>query len=93
VRRQGIIISWNKGAQRLKGYSADEIIGRHFSVFYPPEEMAKPTMELEIARSAGKYSEEGWRVRKDGSRFMASVLITAVRDHEGRLRGFAKARP
>src|SRR4051812_39790286 len=88
----GVIVTWNEGAQRIKGYRADEIIGRHFSVFYPPEEVKnrKPDWELEIALREGRYSEEGWRVRKDGRRFWASVVITAVRDETGRLRGFGK---
>jgi PAS domain S-box-containing protein len=87
---QGIIVSWNPGAQRLKGYSAEEVLGRHFSIFYPPEDAAKPETELQIARTQGKYAEEGWRLRKDGTRFVASVVITAIRDGEGRLRGFSK---
>ena len=88
----GYILTWNKGAQRLKGYAADEIIGRHFSTFYPPEDVAagKPPRELEIATATGQYEEEGWRVRKDGSRFWANVLITAMRDSSDRLVGFAK---
>ena len=88
----GRISSWNPGAARIKGYRADEILGRHFSVFYPPEDVKadKPARELVIARAEGKYEEEGWRIRKDGSRFWANVLITALRDSEGRLRGFAK---
>lgn len=88
----GNIITWNEGAQRIKGYHADEIIGRHFSVFYPLEETrsGKPGWELEVARREGRYEEEGWRIRKDGSRFWASVVITAVRDETGRLRGFGK---
>ena len=88
----GHVVSWNEGAQRIKGYEAAEIIGRHFSTFYPAEDVAadKPRHELEIAISEGKYEEEGWRVRKDGSLFWASVLITAVRAGDGRLVGFAK---
>jgi PAS domain S-box-containing protein len=88
----GRIISWNAGAQRIKGYSADEIIGKHFSIFYPKEdiESGKPPRELEIATATGVYEEEGWRLRKDGSRFWANVVITAVRDETGTLRGFAK---
>src|SRR3954453_6958629 len=77
---EGRIRSWNTGAHRLKGYNAEEIIGEHFSRFYTPEDLARdhPAHELEIARSEGRYEEEGWRVRKDGSRFWASVLITAL---------------
>jgi PAS domain S-box-containing protein len=88
----GRIISWNTGAERIKGYSAKEIIGRHFSVFYPPELIAAdwPSHELRIARTEGRYEEESWRVRKDGSRFWASVVISAVHDRTGELRGYAK---
>lgn len=88
----GQIISWNEGAQRIKGYSADEIIGRNFAIFYPPEdvERGKPRWMLENAIRDGRYGEEGWRVRKDGTRFWASVVLTALRDRSGHLRGFAK---
>jgi len=88
----GRIATWNAGAQRIKGYTADEVIGRHFSIFYPPEDLAtnKPARELQIAKEKGTYEEEGWRLRKDGSRFWANVLITAVFDNKGELRGFAK---
>jgi PAS domain S-box-containing protein len=88
----GRIMSWNTGAERIKGYSAKEIIGRHFSLFYPPELIAAdwPAHELRIARTEGRYEEEAWRVRKDGSRFWASVIISAIRDHTGELRGYAK---
>jgi len=88
----GGIVTWNEGAQRIKGYAASEIIGRHFSVFYPAEEVRnrKPDWELEVARREGRYEEEGWRVRKDGTRFWAHVIITALRDESGRLRGFGK---
>lgn len=88
----GRIESWNLGAQKTKGYEASEIIGRHFSVFYPPEAVAKdwPGQELEIALRDGRMEDEGWRVRKDGSRFWASVVITALHDASGRHRGFAK---
>jgi PAS domain S-box-containing protein len=88
----GRVASWNEGAHQIKGYSADEIIGQHFSVFYPPGDVAagKPDRELAEAKQTGRYSEEGWRVRKDGTRFWASVLITALRDDSGRLRGFGK---
>ena len=89
----GTILSWNSGAERLKGYAADEIIGRHFSCFYTPAARASahPDDELRIAAQAGRYHEEGWRVRKDGSQFLADVVLTAVRDRTGALRGFAKA--
>lgn len=88
----GHILSWNRGAQRFKGYEAHEIIGRHFSAFYSPEERAegKPDSELVIAADVGRFEEEGWRIRKDGSRFWASVVITALRDESGELVGFAK---
>ncbi|HEY2093935.1 MAG TPA: PAS domain S-box protein [Thermoanaerobaculia bacterium] len=88
----GHIASWNAGAHRIKGYTSDEIIGKHFSIFYPEEDIrsGKPPRELEIAREYGVYEEEGWRLRKDGSRFWANVVITAVHDEQGVLRGFAK---
>src|ERR1051326_5917220 len=88
----GYIASWNAGAHRIKGYTAEEIIGKHFSIFYPEEDIrsGKPPRELQIARDYGVYEEEGWRLRKDGSRFWANVIITAVHDETGRLRGFAK---
>lgn len=88
----GVVVSWNPGAERMKGYSAEEICGQHFSRFYPPEdvEAGKPAEELRTAVAAGRVEDEGWRVRKDGSRFWASVVITALRDADGTLRGFAK---
>lgn len=88
----GTIASWNAGAERSKGWTAEEVVGRHFRLFYPPEVAASghPEHELEVALSEGHYEEEGWRLRKDGSRFWASVLITAVRDPAGRHVGFAK---
>lgn len=88
----GRIISWNSGAQRMKLYSRDEIIGQHFSIFYPQADIddGKPPRELETAIREGKFEEEGWRLRKDGTRFWANVVITAVRDAKGELRGFAK---
>lgn len=89
---QGRIASWNAGAERIKGYRAQEITGVHFSVFYPPEDVAagKPQRELEIAVAQGRVEDEGWRVRKDGSRFWANVVITAMFDASGELRGFGK---
>ena len=89
---KGKITSWNEGAKRIKGYEADEIIGKHFSTFYPAEdiEARKPEYELEVAAAVGRFEDEGWRVRKDGSRFWTNVVITAVRDEQGRLRGFSK---
>jgi PAS domain S-box-containing protein len=88
----GRIRSWNTGAQKTKGYTAEEIIGQHFSVFYPPDVAASgwPARELELALENGSFEDEGWRVRKDGSRFWASVVITAVHDHTGKHIGFAK---
>jgi PAS domain S-box-containing protein len=89
---QGHITTWNLGAQRIKGYAADEIIGQHFSRFYTPEdiESGKPQRELDTALATGKYEEEAWRLRKDGSRFWANIVITALRDQDGNLRGFGK---
>jgi len=88
----GRIITWNIGAARLKGYAPDEIIGKHFSVFYPPEDLRtnKPDRELAIAAVDGRVEDEGWRIRKDGSRFWANVVITALRDPAGTIVGFAK---
>ncbi|MET7460836.1 PAS domain S-box protein [Nonomuraea sp. NPDC005501] len=89
---QGRIVSWNAGAQRIKGYRAEEIIGRHFSAFYPPEDVAagKPARELVVAAAEGRLEDEGWRVRADGTRFWANVVITALYDDTGELRGFGK---
>jgi len=88
----GYILSWNAGAHRLKGYVADEIIGQHFSVFYPPEQVKRgfPNFELREAARVGRFEDEGWRVRKDGTRFWANVVITALRDPSGGLVGFGK---
>src|SRR5579864_4545848 len=89
---EGRVASWNSGAERIKGYRADEILGKHFSVFYLPEEVErrKSEFELRVAEEQGRIEDEGWRVRKDGSRFWANVVITALRDDKGRLRGFVK---
>lgn len=89
---EGHVNSWNKGAERIKGYTASEIIGRHFSVFYPAEAVRarKPEALLQTAAAEGHVHDEGWRLRKDGSRFWAYVVITALRDEDGNLRGFAK---
>ena len=87
---EGRVASWNAGAEKIKGYRADEIIGQHFSRFYPATDQDKPAHELEVAVATGRFEEEGWRVRKDGSRFWASVVITALHDEQGRLRGFGK---
>jgi PAS domain S-box-containing protein len=88
----GRVMSWNSGAQRSKGYTVDEIVGQHFRIFYPLEVQASehPEHELDVALREGHYEEEGWRVRKDGSRFWASVLITAVYNQAGTHVGFAK---
>ncbi|MEA2156083.1 MAG: hypothetical protein QOE11_2223 [Solirubrobacteraceae bacterium] len=88
----GRVASWNAGAQRCKGYRSDEIIGRHFSVFYSAADIAagKPERELEIAAAEGRLEDEGWRVRQNGERFWANVVITALRDGAGALRGFGK---
>jgi PAS domain S-box-containing protein len=86
----GHVLSWNLGAERIKGYKGQEIIGKHFSLFYPDQDKWKPAMELEIATKEGRFEEEGWRVRKDGSQFWANVVITALRDPKGTLVGFAK---
>jgi PAS domain S-box-containing protein len=89
---KGRIISWNAGAKNIKGYTEKEIIGKYFSIFYPEEDiiLGKPAMELKIAREVGKYEEEGWRVKKDGTKFWANVVITAVYDNEDVLIGFSK---
>lgn len=88
----GYILSWNAGAERFKGYTAEEIIGKHFSIFYPPNKIAErfPQYELEVAAREGRFEDEGWRIRKDGSRFWANVIITALRDESGELVGYAK---
>ncbi len=88
----GRVTTWSEGAERIKGYPAEEIIGEHFSKFYTPEAIAqgKPARELKIAAAEGRFEEEGWRVRKDGSRFWANVIVTPLRDKTGRLRGFGK---
>jgi len=88
----GYVTSWNLGAERIKGYRADEIIGRHFSCFYPEEDIrnGKPEQELRAAISEGRIEDEGWRVRKDGSKFWADTVITALSDSAGHLQGFSK---
>jgi PAS domain S-box-containing protein len=89
---EGHIASWNRGAQRIKGYAASEIIGQHFSVFFTEQDRmeGKPLKELQTAEREGQYQGEGWRVRKDGSQFWASVVLTAIKDGNGKLAGFAK---
>jgi PAS domain S-box-containing protein len=88
----GNVATWNQGAERIKGYAADEIVGRHFSCFYSAEDVqnGKPERELEKAIAEGRYEEEGWRIRKDGSQFWANVVISALTDGKGKLRGFSK---
>jgi formate hydrogenlyase transcriptional activator len=89
---EGRVATWNSGAERIKGYRAEEILGQHFSKFYPQESVdrGKPQHELEVASAEGRYEDEGWRIRKDGSRFWANVIITALRGKDGQLRGFSK---
>ena len=88
----GRVASWNKGAERIKGYRAEEIVGQHFSRFYPPADIAngKPERELQVATSEGRFEDEDWRVRKDGSRFWANVVVSALRDAGGKANGFVK---
>lgn len=92
LNKSGIVTTWNTGAQRLKGYNASEIIGQHFSVFYPREKVEQgwPQEELRRAIAIGQYAEEGWRVRKDGSSFWANVVISVIRNPAGNVTGFAK---
>src|SRR5471030_2437922 len=89
---QGVVSSWNPGAQRFKGYAAEEILGRHFSCFYTEEDRAAglPANGLATARREGRWETEGWRLRKDGSRFWAHVIIDCIRDDAGAVLGFAK---
>ncbi|HEX2543383.1 MAG TPA: PAS domain S-box protein, partial [Ramlibacter sp.] len=89
---EGHIISWNTGAQKLKGWTRDEILGKHFSIFYPQEAVSTgwPQEELRLAKLRGRFEDEGWRLRKDGSRFWANVVITALFGPMGELSGFAK---
>jgi PAS domain S-box-containing protein len=88
----GHVVSWNAGAERFKGYRAEEIIGKHFSCFYPADaiERGVPERELKAATKDGRFEDEGWRVRKDGKQFWANVIISALRDKDGTLRGFSK---
>src|SRR5438046_1986069 len=88
----GRVSTWNAGAERIKGYRAEEILGQHFSRFYPAEDVqrGKLEMELRVAGTEGRFEDDGWRLRKDGSRFWANVIITALRDQAGRLVGFGK---
>lgn len=88
----GCVVSWNEGAERIKGYPANEILGKSFTTFYPREAVDSgfPQLELDVAKREGRFEDEGWRVRKDGSRFWANVIITALRSADGQLVGFAK---
>ncbi len=88
----GHVASWSRGAERIKGYKADEIVGRHFSCFYLPEDVqnGKPEQELRTTIAEGRHEDEGWRIRKDGSRFWANVVLTTLTDGDGKLRGFSK---
>jgi len=92
LERDGRVASWNKGAERIKGYRAEEIVGQHFSRFYGSADIAdgKPDHELRVATSEGRFEDEDWRVRKDGSRFWANVVVTALRDGAGKVNGFVK---
>ena len=89
---EGYILTWNSGAERLKGYKAEEIVGQHFSRFYPQDAIDRgwPAHELQVAEADGRFEDEGWRVRKDGTQFWANVVLTALRDEHGDLRGFSK---
>ena len=90
--RDGHVMTWNPGAERIKGYTADEILGQHFSRFFTQEDLdrGKPAELLRLAAERGRIEQEGWRVRKDGSRFWADVVLTAIRDTTGELTGYAK---
>lgn len=92
LKPTGEVATWNPGAERIKGYKPEEIIGKHFRILYLPEDQAsgKPEHNLSIACASGHFEDEGWRVRKDGSRFWANVVITAIRDEQGQLLGYAK---
>lgn len=89
---QGCVMSWNAGAERITGYTAEEILGRHFSIFYPPHarDEGRPEYALEVVSREGRYAEEGWRIRKDGSRIWADIVMTTLRDENGEPVGFAK---
>ncbi len=88
----GNVVSWNPGVERIKKYRPEEVIGKHFSIFYPAEDVArgKPAQELQKASAEGRFEDEGWRIRKDGSRFWANVIITPLIDQNGSVRGYAK---
>ena len=91
VDPHGTVLTWNRGAQRINGYSPDEIIGHSFEVFYPKElrDAQFPRYELEVASRDGQFENEGWRVRKDGSQFWARAVLTALRDEAGQVIGYA----
>ena len=88
----GQVCSWNSGAERIQGYTASEIIGQHFSVFYPPAQVVsgRPMQELEQAQQQGRFETENWHQRKDGSLFLAQVVVTPLHDEQGGLQGYAK---
>jgi PAS domain S-box-containing protein len=92
IDTQGRVLSWNAGAERIKGYTADQIIGHNFSCFFPPEDVkrGRPEDVLRITAANGRHEEQGMRMRKDGSRFLASVTLTALRDPAGNLCGFSE---
>ena len=89
---QGRVCSWNDAAEQIKGYKAKEVLGKHFSIFYPKEdvEAGKPARESKVAAEQGRFEDDCWRVRKDGSRFWANVVLTSLRDQSGWLKGFGK---
>jgi PAS domain S-box-containing protein len=89
---KGYILSWNKVAEKIKGFREEEVLGKHFSIFYGEEDIAnaKPRQALSVALKEGRFAEEGWRVRKDGSRFWASVVVTPIYDDNGINQGFVK---
>ena len=90
--KEGKVLTWNAAAERLKGWKAEEIVGQSLARFYPPEEVSRGKVELELqtAKDQGRFEDEGWRVRKDGTRFWANVIMTALRDKDGQLLGFGK---
>ena len=92
IDEHGIILSWNKGAEFIKGYSAEEVMGKHISVFYTAEQIKRnaPQENLKLAKKLGRFEEENWRVRKNGTVFWADVVFTAIKDPNGKLIGFGK---
>ena len=89
---EGLVVTWNAGATRIKGYRAEEVLGQHLSRFYEPDDIdrGRPEQDLRVATTTGRFEDEGWRLRKDGSRFWANVIITAIRNSEGKILGFSK---